>query len=138
MKLNNKGWSLREMLVLIAFIVVALLVAIFFIMQMMRDFGASFKESSPKQNDYILIEKKLEEATKTYMDKYYNNDTNGTNSVIVKSNILLTNNLITEKDLTISEIDSCTGYVIVNNGYKANIKCKKYTSSDYQEWRMSE
>ena len=61
MKLNNKGWGTMEMLLLSGGLLIALLVAVFFISKLYGSF-----ESSNLNRQYVDLENKLEDATKEF------------------------------------------------------------------------
>ena len=64
MKLNNKGWGTMEMLLLSGGLLIALLIAVFFISKLYGSF-----ESSNINRQYVDLENKLEDAAKEYVSK---------------------------------------------------------------------
>lgn len=123
---KKNGWSINEMLILISVILVFLLIATFFVIQMMQQFKTSFKDMhESNQNAYLLIEEKLVNAVVNNVDISTNN--------IYKSDVLIKENYLDKSDLITEDEDICTGYVVVNNSVvRAYIKCKNYVSIDYQ------
>ena len=62
MKLNKNGWSTTEMLLLSGGLLIALLVAVYFISQLYGSFGASMRNKQ-----YMDLETNLASAAKKYI-----------------------------------------------------------------------
>ncbi len=127
MKLNNKGWGTTEMILLSCGLLIALLVAAFFISQLFKSFNKQ------AQSNYLELETKLIEAGKNYVDNY-NIEINDTFKV--SSEILRLDGYI--NDLKDQDGNLCTGYVRVNNidnilEYQGFIRCNNYESPNYSE-----
>ncbi len=126
MKLNNKGWGTTEMLLLSWGLLIALLVAIYFISKL---YGSL--ELSTANRYYFDLENKLRTSAKNYVNDY-NIEVNG--SLIVNLSTLKG----VDSDLEIKDKDGnlCSGYVsIVNtngiNNYSAFISCPDYETNNY-------
>ncbi len=137
MKLNNHGWSLSQMLFLCSVLLMALFVAVFFIMQMTRQFGVEFKESiTNKEDGYYTVEDNVEAATLRYVHEY---NLDGTGITLIKTNELLNLHYLKEEDLTTNG-DYCKGYAEMDSDKEihAYIKCKGYITEYYQSWKMGD
>lgn len=121
MKLNKNGWGTVEMLLLSAGIILALLVAVYFISKLYGSF-----DNSIKNREYADMEAKLAGAAKKYVIE---NNINNNDTITVYSDTLEVLGYIE----SLKDIDGypCTGYVLVNkvdllNNYKAYITCRNY------------
>ncbi len=126
MKLNNKGWGTMEMMLLVGGLLIALLVAIFFISKL---YG-SFNNTIGSKN-YFDLETKLESAAKEYIR---DNDIQIDGEFRVSYETLKENNKI--DNLYDQNNESCTGYVIITrvdniNNYQGYISCPNYISNNY-------
>ena len=122
MKLNNKGWGTTEMLLLSAGIILALLVAVYFISKLYGSFDASISNKM-----YSDIETNLASAAKKY---------------VIENNISVDNGELTIYSDTLQALgyignleDNCKGFVVVNkvdfdNTYKAYITCNNYMTKN--------
>lgn len=126
MKLNNRGWGTGEMLLLSGGLLIALLVAVFFISKL---YGNLALTSANKI--YIDLEGKIENAAKNYItDKEI--EISGEYKITL--NTLKNNNYITEfKD---NEGNACNGYVSINNidninHYRGYVLCNDYQTPNY-------
>lgn len=142
MKLNNHGFSLKEMLLCMAVLLIALFMATFFSMQLMGEFGASFKETLTGKVTYATVERNVKNAATQYIETYYDKEI-GRGTITVLASNLIENGLLKKKDMTTTEKDTCSGYALVRkNGDTLDVKpyitCKDYTTKDFQEWRMGE
>ena len=125
MKLNNKGWGTGEMILLSCGLLVALLVAVFFISQLFKGFDKEM------ENNYFELETDLAAAGEKYIK---NNNINVEVNYIIDSETLRTNGYI--QDLKDKDGNLCTGYVnIYNNNYtleyKGYIRCNNYETNGY-------
>ena len=126
MKLNNKGWGTMEMLLLSGGLLIALLIAVFFISKLYGSF-----ESSNINRQYVDLENKLEDAAKEYVRK---------ENISVQSELRISATTLKDKNyldsLTDNEGNNCSGYVSVMNSngtnyYSAFISCPKYETINY-------
>lgn len=126
MKLNNRGWSTTEMLLLSGGLFIALLVAIFFISKL---YGSL--ELSTANNQYVDLENKLERAAKDYINK---NNIIVTDELRISLNTLKSGDFIT--DLKDKDGNDCNGYVTVVDineryYYSSFISCENYKTTNY-------
>lgn len=126
MKLNNKGWGTLEMLLLMGGLLLALIIAIFFISKLYGSFASSIGN-----RQYMDLENKLEEAAKNYIDDR-NIEVNGEYRLTYET--LKNNSYITE--LNDMDGNGCSGYVEVTNvdtidHYRGYILCANYQTTDY-------
>ncbi len=128
MKLNKKGWGTAEMFLLSGGLLIALLVAIFFISKL---YGTM--ESSIENRQYIDLEYKIENSAREYIED---------NEIEISGNYKLTlsslkaNNYI--NDFKDNDGNSCNGYVIISSKetettytYKGYILCNDYQTKNY-------
>ncbi len=125
MRLNKKGWSTLEMLLLSGGLFIALLVAVYFISTLYGSFGNSIRNKQ-----YMDIETKLASAAKKYM---IDNNISNINTMTIYSDTLEVLNYI--EPIKDNDGYPCTGYVLVTkvdlvNQYKAYIVCKNYKTID--------
>ena len=126
MKLNNKGWGTMEMLLLTGGLLIALLVAVFFISKLYGSFAGSIGN-----RQYMDLENKLEAAAKNYITDR-NIEVNGDYKVTYET--LKNNNYIS--DLSDINGNGCNGYVQIItvdkiSHYKGYIICPEYQTNDY-------
>lgn len=88
-----------------------------------------------KNEKYEKVEKRLKEATSSYVDHnflYPEND----EKLKIFSKDLLDNGFLKYEELKVDK-DVCTGYVVLKKDmvyeYEAYIKCNNYTSKGYQK-----
>lgn len=126
MKLNKKGWGTVEMLLLSGGLLIALIIAIYFIGKLYGSFDNAVSKKS-----YIDIENKLENAARKYV--LFNNitlyDTNKLSYNTLK-NAGYIDNLMDENG------NSCNGYVLIEtvdniDHYTAYISCPDYQTKNY-------
>ena len=67
MKLDNRGWGLTELLVWCGVLLIFLLIAVFFIVQLSKSLGEAFKDSLKDDKTTISIEETVEKASLNYM-----------------------------------------------------------------------
>ena len=132
MLLNKNGWSLKEMLLLTGILALFLLVAIYYIASLYSNF-----ESEVKGTNYALLEENLEKQALIYLNDYYD-------ELLTNEDITITRNVLRSYNLDIVLQDnngkSCSGYVMAHKTHgkvyvKSYIKCDKYVTSGYEEWR---
>lgn len=126
MKLDKNGWGTMEMLLLSGGLLLALIVAIFFISQLYGSLGGAIGNKQ-----YIDLENSLEEAANRYIEDK-NVAVNGEYKISYET--LNSNGYITRlKDI---DGNDCTGYVRITNvdsinHYAAYISCKNYQTLNY-------
>lgn len=140
--MDNKGWGLNTMLLMVCVIILALLTATFFAIRMNSLLGKENNEDENKlqrivnQSYYTNKENEIISATDNYIDD---------NDIVLSSsplrfdiNTFLSNKYITSiKDSETNK--QCKGYstAYINNYgnrvIKAYIKCDNYTSKGYGE-----
>lgn len=126
MKLNKNGWGTLEMILLSGGLLVALIVAIFFISKLYGSFGRTITS-----NSYVNLESKLETAAKDYIIAK-EIEING--EYKINYDTLKNAGYIT--DLKDSNGNNCYGYVIINNidnvnHYSGYITCQEYQTANY-------
>ena len=126
MKLNNKGWGTMEMLLLSGGLLIALIIAIYFIGTLYGSFSGSVGNKQ-----YMDLETKLESAAKEYIDsnKY---EINGEFTINYKT----LKNYRYIDDLKDIDGNDCDGYVKISNinntiQYSGYIDCKNYKTTNY-------
>lgn len=135
MYLNNKGWGLKEMILLSCIILAAVFVAAIMINTLYKDLdmningnNASNPSSSNqnKEEKYEAIERNLLSAAKKYA-----RENNLEDEESVDSDTLIANGYLTVSKMT-NEDDTCEGYVTKQNtSYKAYISCESYETKGY-------
>lgn len=90
-------------------------------------YSKTFKPYRTLEADYV-------EAAQIYLDMF-EIKLNSYQTMEITSDELMSNNILTESSV---DGDECTGYVVikkklVENEYKAYIKCQNYTTNDYEE-----
>ncbi len=128
------------MLVLCAILLLFLVIAAFYSVQLYKSMGNNIKSSI---NDTItpnIIEEKIRSNALLYLEKYYDEEI-GSGTISVTTNNLLNYKLIEDNDLIISNNDKCVGYALLrkeNNNITSEpfIKCNDYKTIGFQEWRI--
>lgn len=130
MSLNNRGWGLKEMLLLSSIILVAVFVAAIMINNLYKDLDITLKgNTSTNQNtkeNYTTIERNLLNAAKKYARE----------NELEEEDFIYSDTLVDEGYLTLSKMtandDVCDGYVEKKNtSYKAYISCSSYETDGY-------
>ena len=142
MKIDNKGWGLNTMLIMVCVIVVFLLIATYFAIRLNSMMGNSNNKSEEtvqkivNQSYYISKVNEMTDAAQKYIyDKDIKLSTNKTK--ISMATLVGSNYMDTIKDSITGK--SCYGYSIayydVNNIkiIKSYIKCDNYESKGYGE-----
>lgn len=130
---NNHGWSLKEMIVLSAILIMALMVATFHVMR----FSKGVKDNT-LTNNYIALENQVTAATESYLQEYYGEITS---SLVISTDNLISYGFLSSDSFSNSN-DSCKGYALVNGynqeEYSINsyIKCNQYETENYEIWRL--
>lgn len=126
MKLDNRGWGLKEMIFLSCGLLIALLVSLFFISKLFKSLDYKGESYS-----YFNLETDLENAAIRYK-----ND----NDLIINGSYKISYSTLKSegyaKPLKDENGDPCGGYVIIsnNNGllnYEAYISCNDYVTEGY-------
>lgn len=125
MKLNNKGWGTLEMFLLSGGLIIALIVAVFFISKL---YGSL--ESAVGNKSYVDLEIKLENSAKKYIsDK----------DIVINGEYKISYNTLKSygyiNSLEINN-DKCDGYVMVKNVdninyYNGYLSCESYETLNY-------
>ena len=130
---NNHGWSLKEMIVLSAILIMALMVATYHVMK----FSKGVKDNSLTGN-YIALENQVTAATEAYLQEYYGKITS---SLVISTDNLISYGFLSSDSFSNSNY-SCKGYALVN-GYNQEeysissyIKCNQYETENYESWRL--
>ena len=135
MHLNNKGWGLKEMILLSCVILVAVFVAAIMINNLYKDLDMningnntsnSSNSNQNKDEKYTTIERNLLSAAKKYARENKLDD-----DEIIESDTLIDEGYLTLSKMT-NEKDICDGYVTKqNSSYKAYISCESYETKGY-------
>lgn len=142
MKLDNRGWGLSEMLILMAVLILFLLISVFLSHQLSGKSNNIFLEPLVKTT-YTDVEENVKNAALSYFKDYYDSQID-TGTITVTTINLLKYNHLQEKDLTpSSEKEACLGYALIhreNEGLEVQpfIGCKNYETTGYQSWRLGE
>lgn len=138
MKLNNSGWSMKEMIIFSSILLVFLLIAVFNIMRLYHGLNPSTENNKGNSNinetkkySYEDLEEKLLDAGLDYFNEYTNSDEN----VKIKTEQLIKTKLLTSSDLMPEdEKKECKGYVLFENGEPFSfIHCQNYETNGYEE-----
>lgn len=132
MLLNNKGWSLKEMLLLSCIILIAVFVAAVMVNNLYKGLDLTINNNSSSSNNqssenkYKTIEKNLMNAAKNYARE----------NELDEEDFIYSDTLIEEGYLTLSKMtnddDICDGYVEKRKTtYKSYISCASYETDGY-------
>ena len=158
--MNNKGWGLAEMLILCSVLVIALLLASFYIRSLGRTINGKIEhnntvnaeqsnkedntldteENSTNSNNnevYTRIENKMELLSQRYIYDMYSNEVDET-TIIVDMKHLLEQDFEKELENMIDNY-SCKGYSKVYKVetiiyYDAYIDCDEYTTKGFEDF----
>lgn len=138
MKLDNRGWGLAELLVWCGVLLIFLLIAVFFIIQLSKSLGSVFKATLAENKTTITIEDNVEKASLNYTKDNYNQVGSGTITITIDN--LKKGNYLSDKDITYNNI-VCDGYALITNknnkiNSDAYIKCGDYMTTGFQDWRI--
>lgn len=140
MKLNNKGWSFKEMLAIMLVLVICLLLATFYVYRLYSQIDKPIiqeennikKEQEQKENkpSYQDLEIKLKEQAIYYIENIFNGE--------ISSMFIITLNDLKEEGLIDDNFNDCDGYVKVMIGedkheYDPYLKCDNYESKNYSD-----
>ena len=147
MKLNKNGWGLGTFIAFIVIFIICLIISAVGLRQIglldedwqfinIKDFNSGIRTAF----NYTDLETKATMAARDYIEKEYNN-TLGYDTLSVKIKTMIETGYLTEfKD---GKDRDCTGYVSVyktdagDKVFTPYIKCKRYTSSGYEERKDS-
>lgn len=128
--MNNKGWSLNEMLVLCLVLIIALFIAAIFINNVVDDLNNPNNQNKDYTAAYIAKEALMVSAAKEYWNDNEPNLNDGTLTITVKT-LIAKDYLTVIKDPQDSSL-TCTGYVIISNNYAPYLICgANYMTSGY-------
>ena len=117
MKLDNKGFGLKELLFGSVILFLILLILSYYVYTLYKGLN------SPGNYEYARSKVLLENAAKDYSKRYGYNE-----------NEILTYKLLRDYGLIEELGDNCKGYVILKNyNYEVYVKCDHITSEDYDE-----
>lgn len=118
--MNKKGFGTKEMLIMMAILLIFLLIMVYFISSLYGNFDANETES------YVELENKIAYAAREYV-----NDKDAKN-LIIGLDILIKDDYV--NDFNDYQGNACSGYVIhENKEYKPYIKCQNYQTDGYSE-----
>lgn len=142
MKLNNHGWGLNEMLILMAVLLSFLLVAIFFVIQLSNALGDTFQTMHGKVT-YTDVEDTIKAAATSYINEFYEYEIGSGTITVTTENLIKYEILDASKLKPTDEKSSCKGYVLVSKDKEAllfapYITCDNYETKGYQSWRLGE
>lgn len=127
-KLNNKGWGLSSMIVYTCIILIALLIATFYVIALYSDLDKNLYGSANSYHEQ-------EENLKNNAIKYIKSRTKGDGNYTITYGILKENNYIgkIQDNKTNNE---CDGYVKIevkdyNYEAKSYLKCDSYVTEGY-------
>lgn len=130
MKLNQNGWGVMEMLVLVGVLALFLLLTIYLITSFANAF---YKEA--KTTDYSKLEKKLENQTLIYLNDYYK-------GMLTSEGMIVTKEVLINNGLDGEIIDNggfyCDGYAFATKSrgiivIKPYVSCRNYETDGYEE-----
>lgn len=130
LKLNNKGWGLSSMVFYTSIILVALLVATFYVIALYSDLDRNLYDSN-NDSTFKTYEEDLKNNALNYIIARTFEDGNYTITYDV-----LKNNSYLEKIIDSKTNNECDGYVKVNvkdSNYEAKsyLKCDSYVTEGY-------
>lgn len=130
LRLNNKGWGLSSMVAYTSIILLALLVATFYVIALYSDLDRNLYGNS-NNNSFYDIEEKLKNSAIKYMKSRTSEDGNYT----ITYDILINSDYI-EKITDNKTNNECDGYVKIdikdyNYEAKSYLKCDSYITEGY-------
>lgn len=143
MKLNKDGWGFGAFFAFLGVFIVCLLISMWGLQKLgLLDENYHFidktqeKKEEKKEVNYSSLREEMENASKKYIEKYYNNKL-GIDTLYIRLSQLKSEGLI--GDIKDSDDKNCSGYVAVfldsENKIKYNgyLKCKNYETVGYEE-----
>ena len=152
--MNNKGFTLANLLFFISLFLMILVVCVIVIDSNMSKFKITYEEASPKNvvevkrveedNNNISVINESNDKYKTLLEKMANtakiyvstNYTGVTDKIVIKTSKLINDNYMDELIDPKDNKSKCVGYVIYDgeNSYTPYLKCSKnYKSDNYNE-----
>lgn len=145
--LNNNGWGLVTFLIFILIFIFCLIFSAIGFRYLglldedwhFVDFSEIARVKEETENRYKILEERMTNATKKYINDFYNNDL-GIDTLNIKVSTLKDNGYI--DNFTDSKDRECTGYTSVfkENAaiqYVPYLKCKRYTTKGYEKRKDS-
>lgn len=138
--MDNKGWSLAEMLVMVVVLIIAGFISFCVykktfgaggVGEQILDSNESTKVTTSNNDTevicYTSIESNMIKATKKYMKE--NSITSSDDTLIVSLFKLENDNYI---DTVVENNTKCSGYIeVINDSYRAYLKCPNYETKGY-------
>ena len=137
--LNKNGWGFRSYIIGSSILLLFLLIITFHIISLYNGFANTEGEALDSFY-YQNLEGIMDDASLEYIDRFSNRDIK-TGVVTISTSKLIDNGLLDKEDLKVSG-DKCKGYSIVKRNEEnvlvseSFIKCRNYTTSGYQSWRI--
>jgi len=137
MKLNNNGWSMKEMILLSSILFAFLLIAVFNIMRLYSSMEQDERDRTSIKNNknsgyaYTEIERKVLDVGLDYYNEHYNS----TSDVKITTDRMKRLGLISDEQLRPkNEDNACVGYVeFLDEEPHVYISCKNYETKGYKE-----
>lgn len=136
--LNNKGWGLKAMLVIVALILIAGFISYCLYMKMfgstdIMNSAANLESKNNTSEKEVISYSKEETDMQEAVTKYIKNediDMSDVTVMYIKLSILVKNGYV--KEITSDNV-KCSGYVkVTESSKKAYLKCPNYTTSGYE------
>lgn|SRR5574344_531087 len=141
--MNNGGWGLKDMLLMVAVLAIALFISVtiydktfgeggvgeYVIDNLSSDTITSSKNNYTSNISYSDIEANMVKASKNYITDndiiLLEDDT-----LVISLDKLVNNNYM---DKVTIDNNKCSGYVVINNTYSAYLKCSNYKTLGYDQ-----
>lgn len=125
MNLSNHGWGLREMIFLSAIIFVFVIVAAVMVNNLYSELDLNQESSPSNAYTYEQIESNLSAAAQ----RYYKTHSDDVSTIVISEDLVKLDYLRSFQLQT--KDDSCEGYVVIADGFKAYITCSNYETEGY-------
>lgn len=131
MKLTNHGWGLREMIFLSVVILFFVIVAAIMVSNLYSDLNLSQDNNSGTNSDssggytYSEIEQHLSDAAR----RYYRTHSDDGSTIVISEDLVELNYLRSSQLET--DNDTCEGYAVIADDFKAYITCSYYETEGY-------
>ena len=131
MKLTNHGWGLREMIFLSAVILFFVIVAAIMVSNLYSDLNLSSDNNSGSNSNssseytYTEIEQHLSDAAR----RYYRTHSDDGSAIVISEDLVELNYLRSSQLET--DNDTCEGYAVIADDFKAYITCSYYETEGY-------
>lgn len=125
LKLNQHGWSMKEMILLSSILFAFLLLIVFMIAQIQGSFSKSEVDVEMYENvEWNVLNSAID---------YYGENFDGDENVRVTTSKLVKDGYLDSSILKVNQ-DTCSGYVkFSNEDPRVYIRCGKYKTKGYQE-----